>query len=450
MIQKNQVPKFLRCTVALIAMSGIGMQASGEDMVEVYRLAEQNDPTYEAAKHGFEVLQEKIPQARAGNLPVVNLTSNRNFTDANASFNHAKPTSQGVFAWNWTLQMTMPLVRPQNVIASFESEYLVDAAQFDFELARQDMILRVAQAYFDVLAAKEAAKVAEAQWQAMLAQQAVARRGYELGTMSITDSQDAKAKSEQARAQLYAAQNDIENKLASLEKVTGKPIETLAELKSASTIPMPVPADVRQWIERAKDNNLAVHSRQASLRSAGYTVFKSRASNMWTLDFVASTGVNYSSGSVVLPSPYESRVKSNVAGVQFAMPIFEGGLNSSHIREAIAGRDKLAAQLEETRRKAGADAMQAYSEVMNGLSQTEALQSAVEAGESSVKGNQAGYKLGIRINSDVLNAQQQLFASKRDLVKARYDTLLAGLKLKAAAGVLSEADVLAINGLLVR
>lgn len=445
-----QISRRLWRTLAAIAISGIGLQANATDMLEVYRLAEQNDPTYEAAKHGLEVAKEKIPQARAGNLPTVNLTSNRNFTDANASFNYAQPTNQGVLAWTWTLQMTMPLVRPQNVIASFESEYLVDAAQFDYALAQQDMIMRVAQAYFDVLVAQEVAKAAEAQLHAMQAQQSVAKRGYELGTMSITDSQDARAKSEQSRAQLFTAQNDIENKLAILEKVTGKPINILAGLNSSVVTPMPEPSDARQWMERAKDNNLAVRSQQASLRSAGYTVSKSRAANMWTLDFVASTGTNYSSGSVVLPTPYESRVKSNVAGVQFAMPVFEGGLNSSHIREAIAGRDKLAAQLEETRRKAGADARQAYADVINGLSQTDALQSAVESGEISVKGNQAGYKLGIRINSDVLNAQQQLFASKRDLVKARYDTLLAGLKLKAAVGVLSEADLMGINGLLVR
>jgi outer membrane protein len=143
-------------------------------------------------------------------------------------------------------------------------------------------------------------------------------------------------------------------------------------------------------------------------------------------------------------------VNSKVAGFQFAMPIFEGGINSSKIRESLANRDKLAAQLEETRRKAGADARQAYADVLNGLTQIEALQSAVESGESAVKGNQAGYKRGIRINSDVLNAQQQLFSTKRDLVKARYDTLLAGLKLKASVGDLTEADVMGINQLLMR
>lgn len=157
---------------------------------------------------------------------------------------------------------------------------------------------------------------------------------------------------------------------------------------------------------------------------------------------------SYASGSTTIQSGAESRVKSNVAGVQFSMPIFEGGLNSSHTREAVANRDKLASQLEETRRKAGADARQAYADVTNGISQSEALQASVEAGEAGVKGNQAGYKLGIRINSDVLNAQPQLFMAKRDLVKARYDTLLAGLKLKAAAGVLTEADMMGINGLL--
>lgn len=444
------MPRLLRRAVSLIALTGICLQAHGADLLEVYRLAQDSDPTYEAARHGLDVAKEKDPQARAGNLPTVNLTANRNFTDASSSFNYSKPTNQGVLAWGWTLQMTVPVIRPQNIITSFESESLVHAAQFEFAIAEQDMILRVAQAYFDVLVAQETARAAEAQFQAMQAQEDVAKRGYELGTMSITDSQDAKAKAQQAKAQLFSSRNDIENKLAILEKVTGKPIETLAGLSSAAVTPMPDPSDVSQWIEQAKDNNFSVRLQKASLRAAGYTVSKSRAANMWTLDFVTSTGSNFSSGSVSVPNGFESRVNSNMAGIQFVMPIYEGGLNSSHIREALANRDKLAAQLEEVRRKAGADARQAYADVTNGLSQTEALQSAVESGENSVKGNQAGYKLGIRINSDVLSAQQQLFASKRELVKARYDTLLAGLKLKAAAGVLTQADVFGINGMLLR
>ena len=439
---------FLHHVVWIVVLSGIGMQADAADLLEIYHLAQANDPTFEAALHGYEAAQEKSPQALAGNLPSVTLTGNRNFTDARASFNGSIPNKRGVYAWTWTLQLTQPIMRPQNILAYYESEAQVDAAQAEFAQAEQDMILRVAQAYFDALVAQETVASAEAQLKAMQEQEVVAKRGFELGTASITDSDEARSKAEQARAQLIAARNDLENKLADIEKLTGQPVAMLTGLKPTMVAPTPEPSDVSQWVEQAKDNNPAVRAQFSALRAAGYTVKKAKAENFWTLDFVGSYGANYSSGSVIIPSPYETRVKSSEAGIQFTVPIFAGGLNSSHMREAVANQGKLSAQLEEARRKAGADAKQAYAGIVNGVAQTEALQSAVESGESSVKDNQAGYKLGLRINSDVLNAQQQLFASKRDLAKARYDTLFAGLKLKAAAGVLSESDVQVINGLL--
>lgn len=440
----------VRRALRLIILSGFIQQAGATDLLEVYRLAQANDPTFDVARHGFEVAQEKFPQARAGNLPTLSLNGNKNYTDANASFNGATPVNRGITAWTWTLQLTQPIMRPQNILAYYESEAQVEAAQAEFAQSEQDMILRVVQAYFDALVAQETVATAGAQLQAMQEQEVVARRGFELGTVSITDSHEAKSKAEQARAQLIAAKNEFEIKLAELEKMTGKPINMLSGLKPAVVAPKPEPSDVSKWIEQAQDNNPLVRSQFSFLKAAGYTVTKAKAENIWTLDFVASYGTNYSSGSVAMPTGYESRVKSNVAGIQFTMPIFAGGLNNSHIREAIANQSKLSAQLEEARRKAGAEAKQAYAGIVNGVSQTEALQSAVESGESSVKGNLAGYRLGLRINSDVLNAQQQLFATKRDLAKARYGTLFAGLKLKAAAGVLSESDVQVVNGLLVQ
>lgn len=440
----------MRHAVGVIILSGIGMQVHAADLLEVYRRAAANDPTFEAAGHGFEATQEKLKQALAGNLPTVALTGNRNFTDSTASFNRSAPNSQGIYAWTWTLQLTQPIMRPQNVLAYNESKQMVEAAQNDYAQAEQDLILRVAQAYFDVLVAQETVASAEAQLQAMREQEKVAKRGHELGTASAVDSYDARSKAEQARAQLITSQNDLETKRTELEKLTGDSFDSYAGLKPVVVAPKPEPPNVKQWIEHAKDNNPVVLSQMAALRAAGFTVTKARAENIWTLDFVASYGSNYSSGSTTVPTPYETRIQSSAAGLQLSVPIFAGGLNSSHIREAIANREKLGAQLEEARRKAGADAKQAYAGIINGLAQTEALQAAVEAGESSVKGNQAGYKLGLRINSDVLNAQQQLFATRHDLAKARYDTLLEGLKLKAAAGELSESDLEVINGLLER
>lgn len=445
---KSQLPLYVRRALCVVVLSATSLPASGAGLLEVYRLAVFNDPTFEAARHGYEAAQEKFPQARAGNLPTVTLTGNENFTSANAAFNADAPVNRGINAWTWTLQLTQPVMRPQNVLAYYESQLMVEAAQDEYAQAEQDMILRVAQAYFDVLVAQEAVASSEAERRAMREQEELAKRGFELGTVSIIDFQDARSKAELARSQLFAAQNDLETKRSELERLTDKSFETLAGLKPAVVAPKPEPSDVGKWVEQAKDNNPIVRSQMASLRAAGYTVTKAQAENTWTLDFVASYGTNYSSGSVTTPSGFESKIRSNVAGFQFSMPIFAGGLNSSHIREAIANRSKLGSQLEEARRKAGAEAKQAYAGIVNGLAQTEALQAAVEAGEIAVKGNQVGHKLGLRINSDVLKAQQQLFVSKRDLAKARYDTLLEGLKLKAAAGVLSESDLEVVNGML--
>ncbi len=434
--------------IVLLSTIGIGLQADAADLLEVYRQAASNDPTFDAARYSFAATREKLNQALAGNLPTINLTGNENYTNSKAAFNGSTPSTRGIYAWTWTLQLTQPIMRPQNVLAYNESEEMVEAARNDYAQAEQDLILRVAQAYFDVLVAQETVTSAEAQLSAMLEQHKIARRGYELGTKSIVDSDDARSKAEQARAQLIASRNDLDAKRTELEKLTGRPYDSYARLKPAIVAPTPEPADVNQWIDQAKDNNFVVRSQMASLRAAGYSVTKARAENVWTVDLVASYGANYSSNSVTTPTPYETRIKSSAAGLQLSVPIFAGGLNNSHIREAIANRDKLGAQLEEARRKAGVEAKQAYAAIANGLAQTEALRSAVEAGESSVKGNQTGYRLGLRVNSDVLNAQQQLFAARHDLAKARYDTLLAGLKLKASTGVLSEIDLEVINGLL--
>lgn len=443
-----KLPPWLWRLAGTLALLGVAAQAAAVDLLEVYRDAAGNDPTFQAASYDFKATQEKLAQARAGNLPTVTLSGSDNFTGATASYNGSTPSGRGIYAWTWTLQLTQPIMHPQNVLAYDESEETVNAAKYTYMAAQQDLILRTAQAYFDVLIAQETVASADAQLQAMRAQEHVAVRGHELGMKSVVDADDARSKAEQARAQLITAKNDLATKRSELERLTGRDYDAYAGLKPAFVAPQPEPPDAKQWIEQAKDHNPVVQSQMSALRAAGFTVTKARAENVWTVDLVASYGSNYSSGSTTLPTPYETRIKQSVVGLQFSMPIFSGGLNSSHIREALANREKLASQLEEARRKAGAEAQQAYSGVASGLAQIDALSAAVEAGESSVKGNQAGYKLGLRINSDVLNAQQQLFAAKHDLAKARYDTLLEGLKLKAAAGELNELDLEVLNRLL--
>lgn len=346
------------------------------------------------------------------------------------------------------MQLTLPVIRLQNLFAYKESESLVAQATAQFAQAEQDLILRVAQAYFDVVVAEEGIAVTDAQLRAMREQWAIARRGFEAGTTSITDVDEAQSRVDLARSQRVTALNDLEIKRSDLEKVVGQVPMTLSVLRPSVVAPKPEPADPAAWIAQARENHPAVLAQQAALAAAESGVNKNRAEHLPTLDMTASYGGNYASGSLTTPIDYTTQAKSRVVGLQLNVPIFAGGATNAKVAEAIATRYKTRADLEGARRQAGSEARQAYAGIANGLAQIEALGSAVTSGQSAVKGNQIGYKLGIRINIDVLNAEQQLYTSQRDLIKARYDTLFQGLKLKAAAGVLSEEDLSVINRLL--
>ena len=431
-------------------------QAQAADLLQIYHQAQQSDPTLEAARYTLEATQQKIPQARAGLLPTVNLNGNTNRTSADTTYAYlpASPflpptvVSRNINAWTWNLQLTQPLIRLQNLFAYGESKHIVEQAEAQYATAEQDLILRTAQAYFDILTAQESIATAESQLRAMEEQQAVARHSFDAGAASITDVHEAKSKADLARAQRLAALNELENKRAELEKLIGTVPEHLAALKAGIPTPKPQPEQQEPWVEQARTLNPAVRAQQAALSAAESDINRNRAEHLPTLDLTASTGSNYSSASPSTPQNYSTDARSSQIGLQLTIPLYAGGATNSKVTEAIANKDKTRAQLEETSRKAAADAKQAYVAIINGLAQIDALESAVESGNSSVKGNKIGYQLGIRINSDVLAAEQQLYTSQRDLVKARHDTLLQGLKLKAAAGVLTEADLEGINGLL--
>ncbi|MBI3901362.1 MAG: TolC family outer membrane protein [Nitrosomonadales bacterium] len=431
----------------VLLLECISLSAQGADLLEIYHLAQRNDPTFEAAKYAFEAVQEKIPQARAGMLPVMNLNGSDTDTHGTSRFTSPQEVNRDVRAWTWTLQLTQPLIRAQNVYAWRESHLLVEEAHAKYAKSEQELILRVTQAYLDVLVARKNIEVTEAQLRASEEQLALAQRGFGTGTNAITDAHEAKSRADLARAQRIAALNELEARRAGLEKITGQLPETLAELQPVMIIPQPQPDDPKAWVTQARENSPDVLAPQAAFHAAGIEVSKNRAEYLPTLDMLASVGHSYSSGSLSTPSDFAMRTNSRQAGVQLTVPFFAGGATHSRVSEAIANKNRAAAELEAARRQAATDARQAYSAVVSGLAQIEALESAVESSKSAVKGNQVGYELGIRMNIDVLNAEQQLYTAQRDLVKARYDTLLQGFKLKAAAGVLTEADVLAVNEL---
>ena len=419
-----------------------------EDLLAVYRLAQASDPTFMSAQYALDAVREKVPQARAGLLPVAAMTANDGNTRADTAFTDVPPVDRNMKSWGWTLQLTQPLLRADSIYAYKESGYLVEQAEAQYAQARQDLLLRTAQAYFAVNVAQDAIGAADAQVAALDEQLAQVTRGVKLGTHSQTDIDDTKSRLGSARSQRVAAQNDLESARADLEKIVGTRIDHLAELRSEVAPPPPLPANPRDWMDQAKSANPAVVAQRAALEAARQDIKKNRAGHLPTLDLVANVGSNYASHSLTTPDDFSTRATQHEVGVQLNVPLYAGGSVNSKVREATATMLKTQSDLEAASRQAATDAQQAYAGVMNGLAQVEALNTAVESGESALKGNRVGYKLGIRINVDVLNAQQQLFGAQRDLSKARYGALLQGLKLKAAAGSLTEGDLAAVNAML--
>ena len=432
----------------LSLLLSISLAARGADLLDVYRLALLNDPTFEVARYTLKAAQEKYPQALAGLLPTVSASGEKNYSRSQNQYNHASAIDRNVHAWNWTLQLAQPLIRAQNFYAYSEAKIILEQAQAQYDLAAQEIILRVASAYFELLASRESILVAEAEIIATKEQLDIAKRGFEKGVVAITDVHDGQSRLYLARSHLVMARSEQDARDAELSRIIDEVPKKLAPLDHDVTIPFPEPNEQQAWINMARENHPAVRAAQFNLLATEVVVKKIRAEHTPTLDFVASYGENSSTGNTILPTDYASRGNVRQIGVEINVPLFSGGATSSRVSEAIANKYRSGAELEVARRQAATDARLAFAGVVNGLSQITALKSSVISSQSAIDGNRAGYKLGIYSNINVLNAEQQHFSAKRDLIKTRYETLLQAMKLKASAGILGEEDLFSANALL--
>lgn len=440
------MPPTLKILIAL-AVAGSALSAQSADLLQVYRDAIAYDAQYAAARASRAAGLEKLPQGRAGLLPTLGLSANTTWNDVESTARSTGVTISRDYNSNgWNVALSQPLFRWQNWIGYQQSELAVALAEMQFAQAGQDLILRVSQAYFDVLLAQETLAMAQAQKTAFAEQLEAAKRNFEVGTATITDTHEAQARHDLAVATEIAAENDLAVKRQALRTLTGKETDTLKALRSGVQIGAPQPADIGQWVSSAEAGNLGVRIAQANLDLSAREIERQRAGHYPTLDLVATHGKTGSGFSSTTGSGVDTR--SSTIGLQLAVPLFAGGAVSSKEREAAALNEKARADLDHARRQASLGARQAYLGVSAGLAQVRALEAGVASSRLAVESNKLGYEVGVRINIDVLNAQSQLFDTQQKLAKARFDTLLAQLRLKAAAGALSETDLAAINALL--
>lgn len=431
--------------VTWFLLLGCAAAATAADLAETYRLARDSDAAYAAARATWAAAQEKLPQGRAGLLPAASLSAFTQYNDREIRFRTpgALDLSSDFNSNAFTLSLTQPLYRRQNWIAFEQAKTQVEQADAQFALAAQDLILRVAQAYFDVLLAQDTVAFAAAQKAAIGEQLAQAKRNFEVGTATITDQHDAQARYDLTVAQEIAAQNDLEIRRRQLSQIIGRATPAIAPLGKSLPLAVPDPDRIERWVEQATISSIQVVINEAALTFARQEVERNRGGHHPTVDAFA-TYSDSAAGSGPQGGP-GSDSKSRIVGVQLALPLYQGGATASRIREALANEERARQDLENARRSAELAARQGFLGVTSGVAQVNALQAALTSSQSSLDSTRLGLEVGVRTQVDVLNAQQQLFSTRRDLAQARYNYILSLLRLKAAVGTLTEDDIVRVN-----
>jgi len=432
-----------------LALACAPLAAAAQNLNQVYQDARNYDAQYAAAKYALQAGLEKLPQGRALLLPTLNLNASvvQTYLDSDFTGPTTQPAgSRDYRTEGYTFTLTQPLYRPQNYAQYNQGELQVKQAESLFGLAGQELILRVAQAYFDLLAAEDTLALVRAQKTAISEQLAQAKRNFEVGTATITDTHEAQARYDLSQAQEISALNDREARRRALQQLTGKEYETLKPLRADIKLSPPNPNIMQSWVDLAEKQSYPVLVQEAGAEIAALEARRNRAGHYPTLDAVGTVGQGFQTGSQL--ATIGSDVTNATIGLQFNWLLYQGGAVSSREREAAANLERSRQDLENARRSSAFGTRQAYLAVLAGVAQVRALEQALVSTQSALDSNRLGYEVGVRINIDVLNAQQQVFSTKRDLAVARYNTITNTTRLKAAAGALRDEDLDEVNRVL--
>ena len=428
--------------LTLALMAAFAGTAQAQSLASLYEAAKGHDATFKAARSQYEATLAKAEQAKALLRPTAGLGSTLSETDLDNQSNAAGDRRFGTRTL--TLSASQPLYRPANQASYDQGSQQVALAQAQLKLAEQELIVRLSQAYFDVLTAQESLNFVKAQKSAVSEQLAAAKRNFEVGTSTITDTREAQARFDLVTAQEIAADNELRIKKLALDDTVGQAQVAPLPLRPAANIDGLQTGTVDNWVAQSEQENGNLAQARIALEVARLEIAKAKAGHLPTLDLNASYGMTrYRNGSVSQPNTNAATI-----GLALNLPLYTGSATQNRIKETVALQNKARNDLEAAQRSVAQATRTAFFGVQAGLSQIKALQAAEASSQSALDANKLGYQVGVRINIDVLNSQSQLFQTKRDLAKARHDVLLAQLKLRQAAGVLKGSDVQGIDALL--
>jgi outer membrane protein len=430
-------PSRLRHVVLLMAI-GMAPAAQAQSLVDLYAAARDFDASYQSAKAQNDANLYKADQAMALVLPKVgiNATWSAGLAQADRGFNNN----------SMTLDASQALYRPADDASYAQSRKAVQQAASALQTAEQELILRLSQAYFDVLASADSLEFVKAQKVAVQEQLAAAKRNFEVGTSTITDAREAQARFDLVLAQEIAAENDLRVKTLALAQLVGKSDVKPLAVAPDFNLSQFSPADMNEWLTIGQTDHPAIRQLNLALEVARLETQKANAAHMPTVDLVARYQATTNNGSVA--SSLFAGSNAYTVGFNINLPLFSGYSIQNRVKETLSLEDKARADLEAVQRNVAQSTRAAFMGVDSALGQVRAYQAAAISSQSALDANKLGYQVGVRINIDVLNSQSQLYDTKAKLSKARYDVLVGNLKLRQASGILKAADLQAINALL--
>lgn len=428
----------LRPLVAAVVLAlGAASHAQAQSLLEMFQAARNHDASYLSAVANAKATNSRGNQAWAGLLPQVTYAAKETESENKLQAGNPKQDSDGQ-----TLTIRQPLFQVGSFLGVAQGAHTRDIAERQLQAAEQELVIRITQAYFDVLSASDSVTVVQAQKQAVSEQLAAAKRNFEVGTSTVTDSREAQARFDLVVAQEIAAQNDLRVKRLALEQLVGITDVQPKPLKVPTTLPNIAPMDLQAWLDQAQSNNALLQQAQSQKDIASLESKKSMSNHLPTLDLVGERSKSFNAQGT------NARTKTDTISLVLNVPLFAGFAHHNKIRETLHLQDKAQADLDKAQRDVMQATRSAFYGVQAGLSQVKALEAAEASSQVSLDANKLGYQVGVRINIDVLNAQTQLYQTKRDLAQARYNVLLGQLRLKQASGTLTGQDLQAVNDLL--
>ncbi len=408
------------------------------DLVEIYAKAQQQDAELMIALSVLESSRQALPLAQSANRPQINLSANTTFQDqGNTLTGDDEQTSTG-----FSLNLQQSLYNSENWAQADAAEATVVQAEADYEAARQDLIVRVTEAYFDILSAQDNVEFTQAEKNAIGRQLEQAKKRFEVGLIAITDVKEAQASYDLSLSSEILALNGLDNAKEALQLIIGEPlIEPLSILGEKVDLTIPEPASGEAWVERSLQNNLGLASAQAALKAANENRKIARSGRKPTVNLNA----NYQDNSIDSDQNGDFDTDDLTLSIQLDYPLYTGGRTSSAILQAEADYATAQNNLMLQKRLVAQQTNNAYLAVVSGIGQVNALNQALISTTAALEATEAGFDVGTRTSVDVLISLRETYRSRRDYASARYDYLINTLKLRQAAGVLSEQDLSSIN-----